>query len=168
MPGRIRSRDQPITSHTNISPSPDDVALIQGPLCANIDSAGEPNLGGEVIFLGRTRHEVHPTHGTLKALTYSAYESMAISQLNELAAQAKQHHGATSVRIHHALGHVAPGEISVYIQVRSGHRAEAFTACRWLIDELKQRVPIWKQEIWEAKQTWVTGTPPAQPEAPTK
>ncbi len=135
-----------------------DITLTKGPPSATVDSIGDPAAGGEVLFLGRTRDEAHPEYGPLRALHYTAYETMAIEQLKELAAQSKQKYGVSAVRIHHALGAVEPGQISVLIQVRSGHRAEAFEACRWLIDELKKSVPIWKQEIWQSSQTWSVST----------
>ena len=155
---RLRSKNLPMDTQSNITPQPlHDIALIDGPCYAHVDAVGDPALGAEAIFLGRTRHEEHPVHGPLKALHYSAYETMAIAQLTQLADQAIEAHDAAAVRIHHALGHVAPGQISVIVQVRCGHRAEAFAACRWLIDALKERVPIWKQEIWQSSQTWPEG-----------
>lgn len=83
---------------------------------------------------------------------------MAREALDQLAEQALHRWSPLAIRIHHALGPVHIGEASVVIQVVCLHRAEAFEACHWLIDELKTHVPIWKQEIWKAGTSWSHGT----------
>jgi molybdopterin synthase catalytic subunit len=65
--------------------------------------------------------------------------------------------GCLAVRMHHALGEVPPGEASVLVQVVCGHRDMAFAACRFLIDELKAKAPIWKREQWTDGSTWSAG-----------
>lgn len=116
------------------------------------------DAGGECIFLGRTRVETHPTHGRLTRLSYEAYAPMAESVLAALAQQAIERYGCLKVRIHHATGEVPPGRASVLVQVVCTHRAEAFEACRFLIDRLKVEAPIWKREVWEDGSTWSTGS----------
>ena len=112
--------------------------------------------GGEAVFLGRTREESHEQFGKLLALHYDAYQSMAISRLNALAQRTITENQCLYVCIHHTLGRVAIGEASVFIQTLAPHRGQAFEACRFLIDELKNDVPIWKQEVWESRdKTWV-------------
>ncbi len=114
--------------------------------------------GGESIFLGRTRTETHPQYGKLLALEYDAYESMAIKKLTELANQAAQNHQALHIVIHHTQGKVPVGAASVFIQILAPHRDQSFQACRYLIDQLKVDVPIWKSELWEhGKTTWKDG-----------
>lgn len=110
--------------------------------------------GAECIFLGRTRLEKHPEHGNLVRLEYEAYSAMAIAQLKDLSQQSIEQFGCLAVRIHHALGKVEIGEASVLVQVANGHREKSFEACRFLIDQLKQVVPIWKREIWADGFTW--------------
>jgi molybdopterin synthase catalytic subunit len=121
------------------------------------------SAGGECAFLGRTRGETHPEHGALVRLSYEAYEPMAHRELLDLAHGAATRFRCFAVRIHHALGAVPAGDASVLVQVASAHRAEAFDACRFLIDRLKERVPIWKREEWADGATWSTGHP-VQPE----
>lgn len=79
--------------------------------------------------------------------------------MRELAEQAISRFECTAVRLHHAMGDVAVGEASVLVQVACGHRDQAFTACRFLIDELKRHVPIWKREVWQDGTTWAEGVP---------
>jgi molybdopterin synthase catalytic subunit len=115
------------------------------------------NGGGESIFLGRTRKEIHPQHGELKSLVYDAYRTMAVKVLKELADEAIKRFDCLAVRMHHALGDVPVGKASVVVQAITAHRAASFDACRFLIDELKLKAPIWKQEIWVKGTTWSQG-----------
>jgi molybdopterin synthase catalytic subunit len=90
-------------------------------------------------------------------LEYEAYASMAEAMLRELSEEAVEKFGCLAVRVHHALGEVPPGEVSVFVQVVCGHRDMAFAACRFLIDELKAKAPIWKREQWDDGSTWSAG-----------
>ena len=118
-----------------------------------------PLGGAECSFLGVTRPDHHEDHGDLIALEYEAHEVMALSAMHALAEEATRRWSLLAVRSHHALGPVRIGEASVAIQVVCGHRPEAFEACRWLIDELKSQVPIWKKERWQDGSSWSEGTP---------
>jgi len=82
---------------------------------------------------------------------------MADKQMRELAAEALERFGVRQVSIVHRLGRLNLGETSVLIVVASAHRAEAFEACRWLIDTLKKTVPIWKKEYFEDGAVWADG-----------
>jgi molybdopterin synthase catalytic subunit len=113
--------------------------------------------GGECVFLGRTRQDVHPTHGPLVRLSYEAYEPMALTILQSLAQQAVDQFNCLAVRVHHAIGDVPLGEASVLVQVVCAHRAAAFDACRFIIDRLKAEAPIWKREMWADGATWARG-----------
>jgi molybdopterin synthase catalytic subunit len=136
-----------------------DVRMCDGPV-TSVELRPWPGAaGGECVFFGRTRFETHPDHGDLVLLHYDAYAEMAVARLRELAQQSMATHGAIAVRIHHAVGDVPVGEASVLVQVAAGHRAEAFEACRFLIDALKKDVPIWKQERWADGTTWSDGAP---------
>lgn len=143
-----------------------DVQLLDRPV-RPLDVAPIPDeAGAECVFLGRTRREVHPSHGPLVRLTYQVYRPLAARVLDELALRAAESFGCRAVRIHHAVGDVPVGEASVLVQVVSGHRDEAFRACRYLIDTLKRSAPIWKQERWADGTTWSRGTaaqPPGEP-----
>lgn len=112
--------------------------------------------GGVCLFEGWTRGEVHPEHGRLMRLEYQAYSDMAIEMMRKLAADARAKWPIVALAMMHRTGIVPVGEPSVIIGVACGHRAEAFESCRWLIDELKQCVPIWKKEVWAGgESTWV-------------
>ena len=115
--------------------------------------------GGECIFVGRTRPEKNQKHGALVALSYDCYEEMAERELRKLAEEAINRFEIRHVCITHSVATVPIDEASVVIAVSSDHRDDAITACRFLIDLLKQRVPIWKQEMWEDGTTWPIGTP---------
>ncbi len=144
-------------SETHTQPPPViDIAIHDGPV-APADLPFPGDCGAEGIFLGRTRRETHPQFGPLVRLEYEVYEPMALKLLQSLADDAAARFGARVVRIVHAGGAVGPGEASVVIQVATAHRGESFDAARYLIDRLKQELPIWKREIWEGGETFVEG-----------
>jgi molybdopterin synthase catalytic subunit len=107
--------------------------------------AADGRAGASVEFLGivRGEEEAHPIAG----LDYEAYEPMAERLIGQLIERAKQRWPLLDVTVVHRLGRVAVGEAAVFIGVRAPHREEAFEACRFLIDELKRDVPIWKVAV---------------------
>jgi molybdopterin converting factor subunit 1 len=113
--------------------------------------------GAVVVFEGIVRDNSRGRR-TLY-LDYEAYEEMARKQLEELAAQALSKFKVRDVAVAHRLGRLQIGETSVAIVVSSAHRAAAFDACRWMIDTLKQTVPIWKKEHFEDGAVWADGEP---------
>ena len=132
----------------------------------NVSTASElPTIGcgGECVFIGRTRPEAHAEHGDLTALQYDCYEDMARTELALIADEAIAEFSVRCIRITHSVGNVPVHDASVVIAVGSNHRNEACKACRFLIDNLKTRVPIWKQEKWKTEMTWVAGEPLEQP-----
>jgi len=92
-------------------------------------------------------------------LDYSAYEAMALEQMKALAAEAVAKFGVRDVTMVHRLGRLEVGETSILIAVASAHRGVTFEACRWLIDTLKQQVPIWKKEVFVDGAVWAPGEP---------
>lgn len=104
-----------------------------------------PGLGGVVLFVGRVRPDVTP-RGRVAALEYEAHQELALAGLSELGRNARTRFGARRVILWHRLGRVPVDEASVIVGVATGHRAEAFAAARFLIEELKVKVPIWKAE----------------------
>jgi len=92
-------------------------------------------------------------------LDYTAYEGMALRQMEQLAQQALARFAIRDLRMVHRLGRLQIGESSVYVAVASAHRAAACDACRWLIDNLKTTVPIWKREYFEDGAVWADGEP---------
>jgi len=116
-----------------------------------------PECGGQVFFVGSVRPDETP-NGQISALEYEAYPGAAEKKMLEIAQDAVTKFGAMRVAMLHRYGHLSPGEAAVIIAVGCGHRAEAFEACRYVIDELKQRVPIWKKD-WTASGpgSWAPG-----------
>ena len=116
----------------------------------------DTKAGGIAVFLGTTRDETSDDGRKLAALDYEAYEDMAAAQLRDLAASARYQWPVIRISILHRTGRVEPSQPSVIIAVSTPHRADAFDACRWLIDSLKKDVAIWKKEIWaDGSTSWV-------------
>jgi len=90
---------------------------------------------------------------------FDAYEAMALAELQNLRTEAISRFALIDARIVHRLGVVEAGENIVLVAAAAEHRAPALEACRWLIDELKARAPIWKKEITPAGDAWVTPHP---------
>ena len=123
---------------------------------AAVEFVTSSRAGGIAVFLGTTREERSPAGADLIALDYEAYREMAAGQLRDLARRARQRWPILKVAILHRTGRVVPGEPSVIIAVSTPHRAEAFEACRFLIDTLKAEIAIWKKEVWaDGTGTWV-------------
>jgi molybdopterin synthase catalytic subunit len=94
-------------------------------------------------------------------MTYEAYEEMATPVLREIAEEAAQRIDSDRLCVIHRVGDLAVGETSVAIAVSSPHRAEAYDASRYVIEEIKKRLPVWKKEHYaDGKQEWVEGTVP--------
>ncbi|MBM84124.1 MAG: molybdopterin converting factor [Planctomycetaceae bacterium] len=110
--------------------------------------------GAVVLFLGTVR-EMTEGRQTV-ALDYDAYPEMAEAKMSELETETREQWPLENVGIVHRLGHLELGEISVAVAVSSPHRQQAFEAGKYLIDELKVRVPVWKKENWSDGSTeWV-------------
>ena len=120
-----------------------------------IDAVSHPSMGGIVVFEGVVRD--HARNKSIRYLQYEVYIEMAIPQIHSIIAQAQQQWGVERIAIAHRTGRLEIGETSVIIVVASPHRAEAFEACRYLIDTLKQTVPIWKKEVATDGEAWVEG-----------
>ena len=116
----------------------------------------DPTAGGIDVFLGTTRAEKNGRGQELLSLDYEAYHDMALRQLQELSRRARERWPIIKLALLHRTGPVGLGEPSVVIAVSTPHRAESFEACRFLIDELKRDVAIWKKEVWAGGgTTWV-------------
>ena len=116
-----------------------------------------PGEGAAVLFVGRIREA---TAGSVVThLDYECYRDMALSELHSLADEARTSHGAVGVAIVHRVGRLEVGDAAVAIAVSSAHRSKAYQASRWIIDTLKQRVPIWKKEWYDDGGVWVSDHP---------
>lgn len=120
-------------------------------------AVADSEAGGSAFFLGSVRAR---TQGRkVLRLEFEGYEPMAIREMEAIAMEIKERWGALQVAIHHRLGTLQIGEIAVLIAVATPHRKAAFEACEYGIDRLKERVPIWKKEIFEDGEVWVAAHP---------
>ena len=140
---------------------PEDwVELQEGPIAADrvVSFVSAPAAGGIAVFLGTTRDETHPAGRRLLALDYEAYPEMA-RRSSPTSPPGAARWPIVRLALLHRVGRVAVAEPSVVIAVATPHRAEAFDACRWLIDTLKAEVAVWKKEVWDdGTGTWVGET----------
>jgi molybdopterin synthase catalytic subunit len=118
-----------------------------------VDEVRSDEAGAIATFTGTTR--VHSRGRTVTHLDYEAYEGMAESVMAEIAGALKERYSLTGIAIHHRIGRVEIGETSVLIAVSAPHRQDALAACRDAIDELKERVPLWKKEVYEGGEEWI-------------
>jgi molybdopterin synthase catalytic subunit len=124
---------------------------------------GGPNDGAAVLFLGivRDHNEGRPVRG----VRYDAYAAMAEAELGAIAREAALQLGGDGVAVVHRIGELAISEVSVAIAVSSAHRAAAFDASRYIIEEIKRRLPIWKEEHYvDGGPRWLEGQRPPVPE----
>ncbi len=126
-------------------------------ITACIDWIKSPTCGGIDVFIGTVRNNTKGKR--VLRLEFEAYEKMALLEMEKIAQQATERWAVEKVLIHHAVGTLEVGEIPVIIAVATAHRAAAFDACRFVIDTLKATVPIWKKEIFEDGEVWVSATP---------
>jgi len=111
--------------------------------------------GAVVTFLGLVRD--HNQGRRVTHLVYEAYEPLAVKALELIVEEAAERWPSVAMGIHHRTGRLAIGEASVAIAAGSAHRADAFAACRYAIERIKQIVPIWKHEFFEGGDTWIEG-----------
>ncbi|MDW3647267.1 MAG: molybdenum cofactor biosynthesis protein MoaE [Bacteroidia bacterium] len=117
----------------------------------------DDGCGAIDIFVGTVRNQ---TKGKpVLKLDFEAYEKMAISEMAKLAEEASERWPVKKMAIHHRVGTLGIGETAVIIAVSTPHRNASFEACKFVIDTLKQTVPIWKKEIFEDGEVWVAAHP---------
>ena len=112
-----------------------------------------PSVGGLVIFVGTVRAESEGQR--VDAMEIEVYPEMAEKQLNAIRDEAIQKFGVEDIRVIHRYGDLKIGDNIVLVIVSASHRGEAFDACKYIIDELKKRVPIWKREYTPQGARWV-------------
>ncbi|MBF6569837.1 MAG: molybdenum cofactor biosynthesis protein MoaE [Candidatus Binataceae bacterium] len=124
-------------------------------------AVADPRAGAAVTFAGTTR--IENAGRRVLRLEYEAYAPMALSEMHKIADEANDRFSIVKIAITHRIGRVDIGETSVAIAVSAAHRGEAFEACRFAIDRIKEIVPIWKKEYFEGGELWVgcqTSHPP--------
>ena len=125
-------------------------------LPALLAAVAAPERGGVATFLGVVRN--HQDGRAVLRLEYSAYEPMAEAESGRIVSEAEKK-WPVRVALSHRLGELAIGDMAVAVVVASGHRAPAFDACRYVIEELKRRVPVWKKELYaDGSIRWVDPT----------
>ena len=123
------------------------------PLAA-LDFVSAPDCGAVVLFLGTVRDH-SPGKPNVTRLEYEAYEGVVEAKIREIVAECRDKWPVRRVAAVHRTGALGVGEISVAVAASAPHRADAFSAGRYLIDELKGRAPIWKKEHWPGGAEWV-------------
>jgi molybdopterin synthase catalytic subunit len=118
-----------------------------------VEEVRSDEAGAIATFTGTTR--VHSRGRTVTHLDYEAYEGMAEKVMEEIADALRARYELTAIAIHHRIGRVTIGETSVLIAVSAPHRQDALAACKDAIDELKERVPLWKKEVYEGGEEWI-------------
>lgn len=113
--------------------------------------------GGIVTFVGTVRNQTKGKQ--VLRLDFEAYEPMAVSEMRKIAEQALEKFSLKKIAIYHRIGSLEIGEVPVVIAASAAHRGAAFDACEYAIDTLKETVPIWKKEIFEDGEVWVSATP---------
>ena len=120
---------------------------------AVVEEVASDEAGAIATFIGTTR--VHSRGRTVTQLEYEAYEGMAEQVMAEIAAELKAHYELLEIAIHHRIGRVGIGERSVVIAVSARHREDALKACGDAIATLKERVPLWKKEVYVGGEEWM-------------
>ena len=118
-----------------------------------VAAVGGPGMGGIVTFTGMVRR--HSRGLTIDHLQYEAYGAMALREMTRLCDEIEAEIAGTCLAVEHRIGTLQIGDLAVVIAAAAPHRAEAFTACRAMIDRLKDRVPIWKKETSDDGTEWV-------------
>ncbi|HYL21771.1 MAG TPA: molybdenum cofactor biosynthesis protein MoaE [Gemmatimonadales bacterium] len=123
-----------------------------------------PACGGTCVFLGTVRNGAE--EDGVSAIEYSAYEEMVEVEFGRLVADAAARWAGARIAVQHRLGTIPAGDASIGIAAAAPHRAEAFDACRFVIEEVKRRIPVWKKELrLDGTEVWVdpSGRPTSKP-----
>ena len=122
-----------------------------------IDTVSSLGAGALNVFIGTVRNTANGKN--VVWLEYEIYESMAVAEIRKIIDEAANRWPLLGCAVSHRIGTLKPGEVSVAIAVSSPHRKDSFDACQYIIDTLKEKVPIWKKEIFEDGEEWVSAQP---------
>ncbi len=136
-----------------------EIKILQTPLRVKevYSSCCDGGAGAVNMFIGTVRNKTQSK--AVLRLEYEAYESMAAKELLKLANQAAEKWPVLKIVIHHRVGILHIGDEAVVIAVSTPHRKDSFEACKYIIDTLKKTVPIWKKEVFEDGEEWVSANP---------
>ncbi|MBI5285956.1 MAG: molybdenum cofactor biosynthesis protein MoaE [Chloroflexi bacterium] len=126
-----------------------------------VEAVRRDESGAVALFYGVVRNENMGRN--VQYLEYDAYPEMALKKMREVAAEAQAKFTITGIGVMHRIGRLEIGETSLLVAVSSGHRTEAFEACHYAVDRIKQIVPVWKKEVWEDGEEWIEGHIPEVP-----
>lgn len=124
-----------------------------------IETASSLSAGAVNVFIGTVRNNAHGKN--VVWLEYEAYETMVVNEVRKIIDEASHRWPLKGWAISHRIGTLKPGEVAVAIAVSSPHRKDSFAACQFIIDELKEKAPIWKKEVFEDGEEWVSARPDA-------
>ena len=136
-----------------IGPGPLALEPLIAAVCDRAAASGSD--GAVAAFLGLVRN--HNAGRSVRYLEYEAYEPLALRAFERIGAEVAGRWPGVKLALHHRIGQLAIGEASVAIAASSAHRADAFSACRYAIERVKQIAPIWKHEFFEDGDAWVEG-----------
>ena len=120
-----------------------------------VEAVRRDDAGAVALFYGIVRNE--NLGRSVRYLEYDAYPEMALKKMREVADEVRAKFPIAAVGVLHRIGRLEIGETSLLVAVSSGHRKEAFEACHYAVDRIKQIVPVWKKEVWSDGSAWVEG-----------
>ena len=123
-----------------------------------VEAVRRDESGAVVLFYGVVRNE--NLGRSVQYLEYDAYQEMALKKMRQIGDEICARFSVTGIGILHRIGRLEIGETSLLVAVSSAHRKEAFEACHYAVDRIKQTVPIWKKEVWEDGSEWIEGYQP--------
>src|SRR6267143_4780098 len=143
-----------VLSLLGITSEPLELERIAAALAASIGADAGAD-GAVVTFLGLVRN--HNVGRSVRYLEYEAYEPLALKAFERIAGEIRDRWPSVRLAVHHRIGRLDIGEASVAIVARSPHRGDAFAACRYTIERVKQIAPIWKREFFDGGDVWIEG-----------
>lgn len=122
-----------------------------------IDTASSLGAGAVNVFIGTVRNNAH--NKNVLWLEYEAYETMAIAEIKKIIDDASHRWPLLGWAVSHRIGTLRPGEVAVVVAVSTPHRKDSFDACQYIMDTIKEKAPIWKKEVFEDGEEWVSARP---------
>jgi len=122
-----------------------------------IDTVSSLSAGALNVFIGTVRNNANGKN--VLWLEYEAYETMAVSQIRKIIDDASHRWPLLGWAVSHRIGTLKPGEVSVVVAVSTPHRKDSFEACQFIIDSVKEIAPIWKKEVFEDGEEWISARP---------
>jgi molybdopterin synthase catalytic subunit len=123
-----------------------------------VEAVRRDESGAVVLFYGVVRNE--NLGRSVQYLEYDAYQEMALKKMRQIGDEIGARFAVTGIGILHRIGRLEIGDTSLLVAVSSAHRKEAFEACHYAVDRIKQTVPIWKKEVWNDGSEWIEGYQP--------